>query len=74
MLQTIWVDIRAAEVAEDNMHVISDEHVSEMGIIPYNIFGMKVSDPLGNFGKKLPDVVTGSRYYPCGGDAKGARR
>lgn len=51
VLPTIWVDIRAAEVAEDNMQVIGDEHVTEVGVIPYNTFGMKMSDPLGNFNR-----------------------
>jgi hypothetical protein len=57
------------------MQVIGDEHVTEVGVIPYNIFGMKISDALGDFGKELPDVVAGSCLnYPWGGAAVGARR
>ena len=31
------------------MQVICDEHIPEVHVIPYDLFGMKVSDPLGNF-------------------------
>ena len=31
------------------MQVIGDEHITEVQVIPYNLFGMKVGDPLGNF-------------------------
>ena len=54
-----------------------------MHVIPYNIFRIKVSDPLGNFngpseasfGKELADIVAGRNLnHPWGGAAETTRR
>ena len=60
------------------MQVIGDEHVTEVGVVPYNIFKVSesTSDPLGNLGEEHPDGNADSRVtnpWGLGGAAEEAR-
>jgi hypothetical protein len=43
------IDKRGAEVTKDDMQIIGHEHISQVGVMPYDIVGMEVSDPFHYF-------------------------